>query len=503
MTSLYRNRVSIRGRLFSGFALFSVILLAILWLCQVIFLEELYKLTKIAEIQSASKELIARMESDELSDIVAEIAEQKNVCISILLVGEDGSVQTLESADPIKRCLIHNPNIDLQSFYDLYQHISAEGDSKLQHYRYDVDLQAYLALTGNLFARTEDELSIVYTTLIDDALGNHLMVMLNSVITPLDATVNTLRTQLLAISGLVILLSVILALVLSNRISRPLIALNEKAKCLVESDYSVDFTSNGYREISELGQTLNRAEEELSKVDKLKTELIANISHDLRTPLTLISGYAEVMRDIPGEVTPENLQIIIDEAGRLTSFVNQILDMSQLRSGAISINPEPFSLTAFLTESLARYNKLLGAQDVSILLDAPTEVSVIADRVRFEQAFYNLLNNAITHTGADHTVHVRQSVIYTPADTPSAVRVSVIDSGEGIAPDQLPYIWDRYYKVDKVHKRARMGSGLGLSIVKAIMDRMNGAYGVESTVGVGSCFWIELPLAQADDSEAH
>ena len=489
-----QSRASIRGRLFSGFALFSVILIAVLWLCQVVFLEEIYKVTKIGEIRSAARELRAQVGSEHLEEKAKEIAEQKSVCISVLLIGQDGSVQTLISADSVARCLIHNPKINPHSFYELYQLVKSKGGSELQHYRYDFERQAYLAYPyTTVFDRTVDEQSIVYTTLITDDLGNELMVMLNSVISPVDATVNTLRSLLFAITALMILLTVVLALVLSGRISRPLIALNEKAKRLAGSDYSVDFTSHGYREISELGQTLNAAEAELSKVDRLKTELIANISHDLRTPLTLISGYAEVMRDIPDENTPENLQIIIDEAGRLSSFVNQILDLSKLQSGAVALNPESYDLSGFLTDSIARYNKLLASKEYRLLLDAPEQITVFADRIRVEQVFYNLLSNAITHTGSDKTVHVALRRVSDPSGAPAA-RICVIDSGEGIEADKLSSIWDRYYKVDKVHKRAQMGSGLGLSIVKAIMEQIGGAYGVESTPGKGSCFWVEIPL---------
>lgn len=494
-----KRHLTLRGRLILGFSLFSAILIAVLWLFQTVFLEEIYKGIKISEIRSAAKELTARINDSELNTVAEKIGTRKNVCILVLLINDDGEVQTLVSADCIERCLIHHPDIDTKSFYELYRFVDAEGGDKLQYYRYDVHMHAFLATSDALFERSEDEQSIVYTSLIEDALGNQLMVMLNSVISPVEATVQTLRRQLIVITGLILLLSAFLALFLSKRLAKPITELNEKAKKLAGSDYSIDFTATGYQEICELGETLNRAEAELSQVDRLKDELIANISHDLRTPLTLISGYAEVMRDIPGESTPENLQIIIDEAGRLTSFVNQLLDLSKLQSGAVPMNPDYFSLTQYLNEALVRYNKMLNSQEYRILLNAPDEVTVYADRVRFEQAFYNLLNNAITHTGADKTVTITQQVIYS-ADSavPSSVRVSVIDSGEGIEPDKLPYIWDRYYKVDKVHKRAQLGSGLGLSIVKTIMERMGGSYGVESTPGRGSCFWIELPLRTDD-----
>ncbi len=492
--SIKKSRISIRVRLFSGFALFAAILLVVLWLCQVVFFEEIYKLTKISEIKSAAGELTAQIDRSDIASTAEEIGERKNVCISIMLITDDKKAETVVSAHSVQRCLIHNPNIASSSFYELYQYIEERGGSALQHYRYDFKRQIYYAAKDTIFNRTQDELSIVYTVLMKDAHGNDLMIMLNSVITPMNATVRTLQTLLGGITILVVLLSVLLAGVLTVQLSRPLIALNDKAKRLAKSDYSVDFTSHGYREVSELGETLNQAEEQLSKVDRLKTELIANISHDLRTPLTLISGYAEVMRDIPGESTPENLQIIIDETGRLTSLVNEMLDISKLQSGTVVMTPEHFPITRCLYESLERYNKLLDRQDYRIILDADADITVYADKIRFEQAFFNLLNNAITHTGADKTVYVYQRIVYGPNAAPIGVRILVQDTGEGIPASELPHIWDRYYKVDKVHKRSAMGSGLGLSIVKTIIERMNGRYGVESTPGMGSTFWIELPF---------
>ncbi len=501
-----RDRISIRGRLFRGFALFALLILLLLWLCQVVFLEQIYKSVKTGEIRSASRQLISRITDKEigyedLDDIADDIAEDKSVCILILLIGDKNDVKTMVSAGSVDRCLIHNPNIAPASFFELYRYVSDRGGEALQHYRYDFKRQVYYATGTEVFDSSGDEESIVYSRILDDPLGNRIMVMLNSVISPLDATVNTLTYLLIFITVFVILASILLAFFLSTRLSRPLVALNNKAKALAGSDYTIDFTERGYREISELSDTLNKAEAELSKVDKLKSELIANISHDLRTPLTLISGYAEVMRDIPGEATPENFDIIIDEAGRLTSFVNQMLDLSRLQSGTAEMNPSVFSITTCLYEALERYNKMLGKEQVRILFEADGDATVFVDRVRFEQAFYNLLNNAITHMGKDKTVTVRQTVL-PPEEGGQFVRISVIDTGEGIPKEQLPYIWDRYYKVDQVHKRAKLGSGLGLSIVKTVMEGMHGRYGVESTPGVGSCFMLEVPMLQTKDENA-
>ena len=257
---------------------------------------------------------------------------------------------------------------------------------------------------------------------------------------------------------------------------------------LATGDYDVEFEHSGVKEIDELADSLNYTKTELGKIDTLQKELIANISHDLRTPLTLISGYAEVMRDIPGEATDENLQVIIDESNRLTSLVSDVLDISKLSAGVEQMRPETIDLKECIEAIIPRYNKLVEKDDYKIVFSCGSIESapIVADRTRLEQVIYNLVNNALSYTGEDKTVTIEL------LEKPESFAVHIIDSGEGIEADKLPYIWERYYKVDKNHRRARMGSGLGLSIVKQILDAHSAAYGVNSTPGKGSDFWFEM-----------
>ena len=311
------------------------------------------------------------------------------------------------------------------------------------------------------------------------------MVLLETEITPVDSTVETLKIQLLCLTLVMAVLGLGLALFIARRIARPLAAINQSAKKLGEGDYAIRFEGTGTREAAELAQTLNYAAGELSKVDELRRELLANVSHDLRTPLTMIEGYAEVMRDLPGENTPENVQIIIDETQRLTNLVNDLLDLSKLEAGVVPLDKTRFNLTDSIRQTLKRYDKLA---DYRFPFYADRDVFVTADELRISQVVYNLVNNAITYAGADKTITLRQTV------GDGMVRISVTDTGEGIPADKLRDIWQRYYKVDKSHKRAQIGTGLGLSIVKNVMDLHGGRYGVESQLGVGSTFWFALPL---------
>ena len=303
----------------------------------------------------------------------------------------------------------------------------------------------------------------------------------------------------MTLMGRKLVVSLVLAVVLSQKISKPIIKTNNAAKELAQGNYEVSFEGGDYREIRELNSTLSYAASELSKVEALRKELIANISHDLRTPLTMIGGYSEMMRDIPGENTPENAQIILDETTRLTNLVNDMLNLSRLQSGTQTLTLTEFSLTQEIREILARYNSLTKRDGYHIVFDYKEDVTVEADQVRMSQVIYNLVNNAVNYAGQDKEILVRQRL------KPGFVRVEVIDHGEGIEPEKLELIWDRYYKVDKTHRRAVVGTGLGLSIVKSVLEMHSAKYGVESAVGEGSTFWFELPLpeylAQIDESQ--
>ena len=210
----------------------------------------------------------------------------------------------------------------------------------------------------------------------------------------------------------------------------------------------------------------------------------------------MIEGYGEVMRDIPGENTPENVQVIIDETQRLSQLVNDLLDLSKLRAGTKKMEPVRVNLTELVKTTLVRYEKLTEHNGYRIEFHADGEAEILADRTMILQVVYNLINNAINYTGEDKRVTVTQTV------KDGRVRIGVADTGEGIDKDQLPLIWDRYYKVDKVHRRAMIGTGLGLSIVKGILEMHGASYGVESTKGKGSLFWFEFPVAEENAEEA-
>ena len=479
----------IRWKLFGYLAAFTAVIVLILWLCQVVFLEDIYRTVKTAEIKAAAVGLSHSVnDSESLADAAGVISEKNDVCVLVLEMLDGETAKKLVSCDAVRNCAIHN--MSMSGYFKLYDSAKANGGKFLQHYRYDAKSRAYIAISPG--DNSGDPESIIYAFTVHGENGHEVLFILNSVVSPVGATVRTLNFLLIAVSVVMIGLALLLAVLISRKISMPIIDINNSAQALAEGKYDVRFAGGSYREISELSDTLNYAATELSKVDGLRRELIANTSHDLRTPLTMITGYAEIMRDLPGENTPENAQVIIDESKRLTSLVNDMLDISKLESGNQQIQPEEFNLTETLEAGMERYNQFRTRDGYHIDFISPESVTVYTDKSKFLQAFYNIVNNAITYTGADKRVVVRQDV-YAAQDGKKWVRVSVTDTGEGIPEDKLALIWDRYYKIDSAHKRAAQGTGLGLSIVNRIMTLLGGKCGVESRVGVGSTFFIEIP----------
>ena len=311
---------------------------------------------------------------------------------------------------------------------------------------------------------------------------------------PIGTTMQIFVRQFMFVAAALLISTLFVSAFFATRLSNPIIRINRSAKELPQGKFDAEIEENDFAEIKQLAQTLESASKEIAKSDDLRRELMANISHDLRTPLTMIKAYAEMIRDLSGdnpEKREKHLKVIIDETDRLSSLVNDILDLSKLQAGVTEINKEPFDFGARLSGVISRFDILKESEGIIIELQHDDRIMIEADITKLEQVVYNLINNAITYTGDDNTVIVR---LFRKEN--GMVRFEVTDHGEGISPEYLPYIWDRYYKVserNKTHKRAKMGSGIGLSIVKNVLEQHGFAYGADSVVGQGSTFWFEAP----------
>ncbi|MBO6283146.1 MAG: HAMP domain-containing histidine kinase [Pseudobutyrivibrio sp.] len=548
-----KSRISVKWKTFFIFLVFAIVLLGVLWFFQIVYLDDFYKIIKRQETEVVLKDVEDILyTSENPDDDIEKIAASNNLGIYIT----DKNGVPLYNAEYISNSQMSSlPQFMFGLFYDqavanggeaVIEFKGSEMQKKVERARYAFenigDNPAEQGENGtdtteesdndnlddaddtasgdeNDEAQSQEEAvpekpagkiaytipeekreevfrqnigndmaeSVIYVRIIENN-GLEEVIMVNSVLTPVDATVSTLKVQLRFISAIMIVIAFALAATLSKSLSHSIIIINEGAKRLADGDYSVKFNSRDYMEVAELSDTLNYTATELGKTDSFQKELIANVSHDLRTPLTMIKGYAEVMRDIPGENTPENVQVIIDETERLTGLVNDMLDISKLKAGTITIQPEEYNITESIRHVLERYNKLREVEGYTIDFQYDDEVIVYADEQKMYQVLYNLVNNAINYTGPDKKVTVIQKVI---DDT---LRIEVKDTGDGVKQEDIPYVWDRYYKDKTAHKRAISGTGLGLSIVKNVLELHGAKYGVSSKQGQGATFWFELSL---------
>lgn len=484
--------ISIRWKLAAYFGVFVAIVLVVTWIFQVYLLDTFYEQAKRNEMEAAADELSLLLEDERLPMVAYGHAINSAMSVSVYRI-KGAEAIPLASVDATGEI---NFPLRLDTLETYYRLASENGGSYVGHFGlgdYAIE-RPILPFFGGGDRRGEG-LRMVYVRLQEIEGGDSSLIVLNSATEPLESIVQMLRTQFIWIVTILLFCGGITVWILYRHISAPLVRMNEAAKRLAQGRYDTVFSGAGYLETHELAETLNYASHELSRLDDLQRELIANISHDLRTPLTMIKGYSEVMRDIPGENTPENVQVVIDETARLSALVDDLLDLSRIRAGASAPEFEQIDLTQALHETLTRYDALIRHKGYRIDVRSDCDVCVRADRGMLLQVLYNLINNAINYTGEDHLVTVTQSV------ENGSVRISVTDTGEGIDPEQIPLIWDRYYKVDKTHKRAMIGTGLGLSIVKGILELHSAAYGVESRRGSGSTFWFALPVVTEEKEE--
>lgn len=521
------EKISIKWKIFLFLLIFIVILLVVLWLLQVCYLDSFYKYVRTKTAEGVNKKIVKVLQSnrDDVADQLDLLAAKNNMAIYVT----DAKGHPAYNAEYIATSRLNTiPKEEFDTYYELAKvnggsaQVSFKGNYRRELPRQTHPYENMLPgqrkeppipknnppatekdstdvrkepptdiLPGRevpLFIQNhgmEHAESVIYVTILE-VKGEEQVCFLNCMLTPVDATVYTLKIELLFISVFMLVLSVVLAFLISGQISKSMIRVSDSAKELARGDYDVLFEGKDYREIAELSDTLNYMAKELGKTEEFRRELIANVSHDLRTPLTMITAYSEAMRDLPGEDTAENIQVIIDEATRLTNLVNDMMDLSKLQAGVLEKHTQTYNLTESIRDTLERYNKLKKQEGYQIQFIFDRDVCVDADAFKMDQVMYNLINNAIHYTGEDKKVLVKQVLM------DGMVRIEVSDSGEGIKKEDLPYIWDRYYKVDKTHKRAVKGTGLGLSIVKNILELHQAEYGVESQIGKGSTFWFEL-----------
>ncbi|WP_241773305.1 HAMP domain-containing sensor histidine kinase [Bacillus sp. LL01] len=318
---------------------------------------------------------------------------------------------------------------------------------------------------------------------------NHAMVV---VFHGFDRDVNPIRLLNLGAIFITILVTGIIIFFASRKITAPLRELNENVLEFAKGDFSREVTINRKDEIGQLGESVNYMAKELAEMEQVRRDFVANVSHDLRSPLTSIKGFLVAIQDgtIPEHRRDHYLTIMRVETDRLIKLVNDLLDMTQLESKQITLTPESYNISEQLRRVIAKMEPELKKHQIEIdFKEIGEELNVFADADRMEQVLTNLIQNGVQFSPKGS----RMEVILTEKD--SNAFITIKDYGKGIDEADIPFIWQRFFKVDKA-RSSKMGTGIGLSIVKHILDQHGIAITVESTIGQGTTFLFYLPLAE-------
>ncbi len=427
-----------------------------------LFLKVFYEKYQIKDMNYIAN-TVSNTRSEDMDETLEKIVYSNTVCIEY--IDEEGKVYMYN--DMLTGCMI------------------GKGNSQFNKYKRDL-LESDDSIKAIKFVNSDyKSKALLYLVKLKDGGYVYIFSMLSTV----DNNTLVIRSQLIYITFIVIILAIIISLFLSEKISQPIIEITKKSKDLANGNYNVKFPKNGIVEIDELSDTLNYLESEVSKTDQYRRDLMANVSHDLKTPLTMIKAYAEMVRDISYKdkiKMDEHLNIIISESDRLNTLVSDILTLSKLQANEDVLGLETYDLREEIDSLVSKYEIIKETEDYVIDIDAPSKIMIKADRNKINQVLYNLVNNALNYTGEDKKITIKVT------EEKRKYLVEIIDTGKGIAPELVEHIWDRYYKNEKNHKRNVVGTGLGLSIVKNILVKHGFEYGVKSRKGKGSIFYFKV-----------
>ncbi|MBQ8891506.1 MAG: HAMP domain-containing histidine kinase [Bacilli bacterium] len=459
-----KNNKRLILKIFLYLSIFSLLILFFLWILQILLLNNYYEYYKTNELTNTLNLIKNNYNKDNFNSILEEVAYNTDFCVEIM--NEDSTIYS--NIQNNKGCI--DPNNNINVFKEKKNFIESNEKS------------FKLKITNPRF----NNLTLLYGTKLDD--NNYLFV--NTSLEPIDTTINVLKNQFIIVSIIVIILAMFVAYYMSKSLSKPITKLTKAAKELSNGNYNIDFNAESdILEIKELGNSLEYAKNEIKKTDETRRDLLSNVSHDLKTPLTMIKAYAEMERDL--EVSKEkhenNMNIIIEEVDRLTILVNDILNLSKLESNMDTINLETIDLTGLINTILNRFKIFQYTKNYEFIFNYEKPLIIEADKQKLEQVIYNLIGNAVNYTGDDHKVYI--NVFENKKD----IRVEIKDTGKGIKKEEINKVWDKYYKSEKKYKRNTIGTGIGLSIVKNIFILHKFKYGIESKENNGTTFWFIIP----------
>ncbi len=433
-----------------------------------------YRNAKISSIKTVADDIADNLIHDgsqKAIDASLQEAVNNNVCVVIY----NEASQQVYNADSLGAGCVFS---------------AASSDERMQ----DPDALIASTANGDLSENVTNQVTgqemIVYGKKIDAELGRYYL-FVNSPLEPVDSIVSFFLNQYLLYTILAVIVASFVGFYIAGLLTSPIVHMKHEAQKLAHADYSASFDGGRFTETKELANTLNNADQKLRKIEEMRRDLMANVSHDIRTPLTNIRAYAEMIRDISGnnpEKREKHLNVIIREIEYMNRLVEDMSELSRMESGNEVLHLSNVDLSEKIWEIVEMDEPLIQAGRLEVHVDVPESLTVYGDATKLSQIAANYLSNAIKHTPQGKNIYVRAWL----KDDEETVHFEVQDEGEGIPKEELPFIWDRYQKSSRSFSRSQTSTGLGLAIVKAIADQMHGTCGVESEIGKGSTFWFEV-----------
>ncbi len=495
---LVKRTLSIRTQLMLFLCFVCFVLLAAVWIMSTSLLQPRYNASIESNLTTQLNSIVAMMDEAIENDISIStrkstglvvneefrqqldeaIAANKikitNICVDI----SDTSLNYVMYSENVQPCVVHSTTS--YGFASTHTQVGRDSENAywLRRTCFSAGSISHIVQSGEL------QQMVVGKTTAD----GQYVVLLSASLARVEEAGSVLQGLLPGTASFLLLLAFIAAWLFSRWFTKPISRLSAASHEMAEGNYDVKLDSSRSDELGTLSKDFNNMAEKVKHSAQLQRELIANVSHDLRTPLTLIKGYAETVRDITGDNEQkrnEQMGIIIDESDRLSGLVGSVMELSKVSSGAEQCKKVRFDLRELCEEVAERYVGICTQNNWKLILEMPedTPLMVNADPAMLERALHNLLGNAMHHIGADGIFVLRGMSLPN-----NECRIEIEDHGEGIKQEDLPYIFDRYYR-----SRAdfgKVGTGLGLSITKAIFQQHGYQYGVISTFGKGTTFWF-------------
>ena len=483
-------KYSIKQQIAGIFIAVMVGTIILVWFANSTFLEKYYISNKLHAIHTAYESLDNAVSGGSISSDEFDL-ELRRICdiynISVVVI--DAQSNTIKSTSRDTDLLIRR----------LYDNVF-QRDNKLEKIE-DTDRYS-LAVT------TDQGMGTDYLEMWG-VLDNGNLFLIRS---PLESIRDSAKiaNKFLAYIGIVVtLVSALLIWFVTTRITKPIMELKDISARMTNLDFEMHYKSRGKNEIDLLGEHMNQLSDTLEKtiselktannelqrdiekkeeIDEIRKEFLANVSHELKTPIALIQGYAEGLKEgihDDDESKDFYCDVIIDESGKMNNMVKKLLTLNQLEFGNDVITMERFDVVAMIHNFLQSAEILIQQNEVNVRMEQTEPIYVWADEFKTEEVIRNYFSNAMNHVKGDKIIDVKYTMLE------NKVRIGIFNTGDPIPEDSLPHLWEKFYKADKARTREYGGSGVGLSIVKAIMDSMNQQYGVINYTN-GVEFWIEL-----------